>query len=182
MARSNQMLTFQVRPYSQLNCKCCSECSDKLICMVDREILQEILSWESIDFKREVAVADESQEDNLQRLNNKYDLYIKEKENTNQELHNALKLLQAVPAKNKKAQAQSMDSLPAPDPCLPPLQKIKNEPFGDNTVMKFEGDDVLDTFNEFADSTLEFGSSLLKRLIKAEAFSGITYSNSTNPD
>jgi len=74
-------------------------------------------------------------------------------------------------------QMQSTDSLPAPDPCLPPLQKIKNEPFGDNTVMKLQGDEVLDKLNEFADSTLEFGSSLLKRLMKAEAF---VYSSSNS--
>ena len=112
---------------------------------------------------------------------NKYDLYVQEKEKTNLELYNALALLQAIPAKNKKAQSQSVDSLPAPDPCLPPIQKIKNEPFGDNTAMKFQGDEVLDKLNEFADSTLEFGSSLLKRLMKAEAFTSMNYNN-TNMD
>ena len=63
-----------------------------------------------------------------------------------------------------------IDSLPAPDPCLPPIQRLKNEPFGDNTAMKFQGDEVLDKLNEFADSTLEFGSSLFKRLMNTEAF------------
>ena len=36
--------------------------------------------------------------------------------------------------------------------------------------MKFQGEEVIDKLNEFADSTLEFGSSLLKRL-KTEALS-----------
>ena len=36
--------------------------------------------------------------------------------------------------------------------------------------MKFQGDEVLDTLNEFADSTLEFGSSIFKRL-KTEVLS-----------
>ena len=43
--------------------------------------------------------------------------------------------------------------------------------------MKLQGDEVLDKLNEFADSTLEFGSSLFKRLMKAEAFSTINMSN-----
>ena len=44
--------------------------------------------------------------------------------------------------------------------------------------MKFQGDEVLDKLNEFADSTLEFGSSLFKRLMSAEAFA----MSSSNPD
>ena len=48
-------------------------------------------------------VADESQEDTNQRLTCKYDLYIREKEEENLKIHNVLKLLQEIPAKNKKA-------------------------------------------------------------------------------
>ena len=44
--------------------------------------------------------------------------------------------------------------------------------------MKFQGDEVLDKLNEFADSTLEYGQSLIKRLMKAEAFTKMNY-NST---
>ena len=40
----------------------------------EREILQELLSWESINSKMSVVVADESQEDPKKGLANKYDL------------------------------------------------------------------------------------------------------------
>ena len=59
---------------------------------------------------------------------------------------------------------------------MPPFKKVKNEPFGDNSIMKLQGDEVLDKLNEFADSTLEFGSALIKRLISAETFTAINYS------
>jgi len=53
-----------------------------------------LLSWESIEFKNEAVVVDESQlEDTNRRLNNKYNLYIKEKEEENQKIHNVIKLL-----------------------------------------------------------------------------------------
>ena len=134
---------------------------------LDRDILKELLTWESTQKMEETDI---SNEENLNRkLITKYDIYIHEKEEENIKLHSIMQILAEVPAKNKKIQQPGLDSLPAPDPSLPPFQKIKNEPYGDNTAMKFQGDEVLDKLNEFADSTLEFGTSLLKR-IKTEAF------------
>ena len=120
-----------------------------------------------------VVVADESQEDPKKGLANKYDLCLQQKEDENKQRHKIHRLLSQVPQNQKKASEH--DSVPAPDPSLPPLKKLKNEPFGDNSIMKLQGEEVLDKLNDFADSTLEFGSALIKRLISAETFSAINY-------
>ena len=65
---------------------------------------------------------DISNEENLNRkLITKYDIYIHEKEEENIKLHSIMQILAEVPAKNKKIQQPGLDSLPAPDPSLPPF-------------------------------------------------------------
>jgi len=61
--------------------------------------------------------------------------------------------------------------LHAPDSCLPPFNTIHNEPYGggENLFAKdFQGDEVIKTLNEFADSTYQFGEALFKRLVATE--------------
>ena len=85
----------------------------------DRDILKELLTWESTQKMEETDI---SNEENLNRkLITKYDIYIHEKEEENIKLHSIMQILAEVPAKNKKIQQPGLDSLPAPDPSLPPF-------------------------------------------------------------
>lgn len=55
---------------------------------------------------------------------------------------------------------------------LPPFSVPVNEPYGDNQILKFgtqfQSDEVINKLNEFADSTIQFGEQLLKRLLQTE--------------
>ena len=68
----------------------------------DRDILKELLTWESTQKMEET---DTSNDENLSRkLITKYDIYIHEKEEENIKLHSIMQILAEVPAKNKKQQ------------------------------------------------------------------------------
>ena len=55
---------------------------------------------------------------------------------------------------------------------LPPFTAPDNEPYGDNQLLKFgsqfQSEQVIEKLNEFADSTIQFGEQLLKRLLQTE--------------
>ena len=61
--------------------------------------------------------------------------------------------------------------MPAPDPSIPPLAKVANEPFGDSSSFKFNDDVVLEKLNDFADSTYKIGESLFRRIVLGDFFS-----------
>ena len=63
----------------------------------EREVLQELLSWENVSSKMSVIVADESQEDPKRGLTNKYDMYLQQKEEENRHKHKIHRLLSQVP-------------------------------------------------------------------------------------
>jgi len=55
---------------------------------------------------------------------------------------------------------------------IPPFTVPENEPYGDNQSLKFgsnfQSEEVIEKLNEFADSTIQFGEQLLKKLLQTE--------------
>lgn len=149
--KSEKKLSDQTRPFSQLN---------------TREILQELLTWEHI-------VSDDmtpQQSLNENHLLSKFDKYMLEKEDQNQNIYDQIQKLKSAPFKNKKQAQAALDAMPAPDPSIPPLAKVTNEPFGDSSSFKFNDDVVLEKLNDFADSTYKIGESLFKRIVLGDFF------------
>ena len=58
--------------------------------------------------------------------------------------------------------------MPKADKCLPPFEQVKNEPFQDSYASgifsQFEGEQVLDALNSFAD---KLGGSIMEKLSAA---------------
>lgn len=79
---------------------------------------------------------------------------------------------QAVKQKETKTNGPNVVIVRQINISLPPFNVSSNEPYGDNQSLKFvsqfQSDEVLDKLNEFADSTIQFGEQLLKRLLQTE--------------
>ena len=127
-------------------------------------MLTELLSWEAIDFEQDDAKAN--------HLLRKFDKCMAQKEDENRSYKEQREQWRQTTFKSRKQAQQALEELPAPDPTLPPFDPVKNEPFVDSSfVSKFSDEVVLDKLNDFADSTLKMGESLLKRLSQSEFFS-----------
>jgi hypothetical protein len=108
--------------------------------LLDGDILQELFDWEGLNLVEPHVP-----------LNERYNLYMTEQELTNQTNYNS-------GANTIATQV---------NPNLPPKTRVVNEPFVDSVSESISSEDyirVMSKLNEYADSTLSFGETLLRNI------------------
>lgn len=151
-------LTPQVKQYSTLNY---------------REILTHCLEWKSIDefnvHEPELGLVENTPRLAETSLLDKYDFHVASKESENANLYK-LREEEALAKKNAKKGTTTPVMKPvceqAPDSCLPPFQAVKNEPFGESSLWQTE--EIIGKLGEVADSTIQFGESLFKKIFRQD--------------